>query len=120
MKTLRQETPHVDMEALMAPSVSEAEANPIPERGALVGMGETLEEIAREARRTPAERKSFESARAVREERRREATRNAQDEFLATRGEPAVCRAAPAESGGMSDDRRRAIDALLQRRRANG
>ena len=82
----------------------------------IIGGG-LIAEIARESERPPAERHDIEAAR---EERRRNKTRHARDDYLAAAQEPMAERPAPAEGGGMSDEQRRGIDALLQRRRTSG
>ena len=110
----------VDMEARVAEVVSREEPAPIPERGNVIGMGERLERIAREIGRSPAESQTIEAAKAARAEQHRAITRHAQDEFLrALGGSTPLCAASP-ESGGMSDERRQAIDALLKGRGASG
>ena len=120
IRVMRRETDPVDAETRMAEVLSGEELAPIPERGNIIRMGETLEKIARASERSPAESHTIETANAAREERRREKTRHAQDEFLrAVDGSTPHCVASP-ESGGMSDEQRQAIDALLQRRRASG
>ena len=119
-RDMNREIDPVDMEARVADVVSQEEPAPIPERGNVIGMGERLERIARESGRSPAERQTIEAAKAVREEQRRERTRRDQDEFLRALG-GSIPRCLPSpESGGMSDERRQAIDALLQRRRVSG
>ena len=114
MKTLRRETPHVDLEELVAKEVSQKEPPPIPERGALIGMGKALEEIARESARSPAERQAIKADKAAAEERRQEEGRRAQVEFLKTVGESAPRPAALTEGGGWSDKERQVIDAVLK------
>ena len=79
----------------------------------IIGGG-LIAEIAARASARPAERHDIEAAR---EERRRNKTRHARDDYLAAAQEPMAERPAPAEGGGMSDEQRRGIDALLQRRR---
>ena len=113
----RCDTDPVDMEARIEALASKQEPAPIPERGALIGMGETLEKIAAASRVPTADRRSIEAAGAAAEDRRRQTTRQAQDDLAVG---PTSRIAAPAGSGGMSDDQRQAIDALLQRRRARG
>ena len=110
----------MDAEARIAEVLSGEAQAPVPERGNIIRMGGSLEKIAQVSGRSPAERQTIEAAKAVRDEQRRATTRHAQDEFLGALGGSIPHCAASPESGGMSDEQRQAIDALLKRRRASG